>query len=134
MAVAIILRFIQLVCLAGIVIGGQQIPAFASEIRSAMDGEPWTLARLCGRAVAVTGPITIAVVLIALLELAIGSQRQESQLKAAHPNEPWLWKPQWAAKHMRLSTSRLSLVGYVSSPSICLVRYPWPLPAIKDRS
>ena len=112
MAGTIFLRIIQLICLLGIIFGVQQIPAFASEIRSVFEGEPWTLARLSGRAAAVTGPITVAVVLIALLELAIRSWKQEGPLKAAHPNEPWLWKPQWAAKHMRLSNKPL-IIGWL---------------------
>ena len=110
------------------------IPPLASEIRLAFEGEPWTLAELCGRAVAVTGPITVAVVLMALLELAIRSWKQERQLKAAHPTEPWLWKPQWAAKHMRLSNKPL-IIGWLCFFAIyLLVPCPWRLPATRDHS
>lgn len=119
MAGTIFLRILQLVCSLGIIAGLQQIPSLASEIRSVFEGEPWTLARLCGRAVAVTGPITVAVVLIALLELAVRNWKQERRLKAAYPNEPWLWKPQWAAKHMRLSNKPL-IIGWLCCFAIYL--------------
>ncbi len=112
MAATIFLRIVQLISLAGVIVAGFQLGPLSSEIRSVLAGEAVPLARLAGRIAAVTGPLAVSVVIAALLELSIRSNSQEAKLRAAHPTEPWLWKPQWAASHIRLSNKPL-VIGWL---------------------
>lgn len=124
MAVIILLRILQFLCIGGIVIGGFQFLPLSSEIGSVFEGQPLALPRLCGRIAAFTGPVAVALIVMALLEMAIRHTRQESRLKAAHPTEPWLWKPQWAAKHMRLSNKPLLIAWLCVAVLYLLVGVP----------
>lgn len=112
MAGTIVLRGLQILCLLGVVLGAREIGPLSSEIRLRLDGEPGPLPRLCVRIAAAAGPIVVSLVVMGLLEVLLRNMREERKLREAHPHEPWLWKPQWAAKHMRLSNKPL-LVGWL---------------------
>lgn len=111
MAGTIFLRFLQLACLGGVALGVLQAGPLSSEIGLAFKGEPGPIGPVAGKVAIVTGPVVISLILMFVLELTIRNMGQERKLKAAHPSQPWLWKPQWAAKHMRLSNKPL-LIGW----------------------
>jgi hypothetical protein len=44
------------------------------------------------------------------LRVALRQFRQEQELQAAHPNEPWLWRTGWASRRIE-DSSRVDLLG-----------------------
>ncbi len=106
----IALRLVQLLTLVPLLVGVWQLLPLSSEIRLAISEQSWDLGRVCLRVAAVTGPILGAALVAYLVELAIRDAKQLRQLKAAHPQEPWLHRSDWASKHMRHSNRSL-IVG-----------------------
>jgi hypothetical protein len=103
-AAVVLLRMLQLVCLTGIWIGLTQLPALITIVSEAIQQHAWTWPSICAKLAAVTGPVFVACLVIALLETVIGQLSRRRKALATNASQPWLANPMWAAQHIKLSS------------------------------
>jgi hypothetical protein len=105
-AVYIIGRFVQLSMLIPVGLGIGNAGSFFELLNGIAHGQPWDFAKFAERFALFSSPTGLGVAVIVLLELVARNDRQTRALTLRHPEEPWLWKPQWAARRIRLSNRK----------------------------
>ena len=111
------MRFIQALCLLGILIGLAQVVPLATALQA--EG-PIHWPTICWKILAITGPIVPSSLFIFGIQSLLRHAKQ-LQVNAA---EPWLANPEWAAKHMRLSNRGVIIAGVIAT--VCLVTVGLP--------
>jgi hypothetical protein len=115
----LIFSFVQLTALTGILIGCGYIPPLVRLVSAASDDQPWNVAETARLTAIVCGPVLIGLlVMIGSILYMVYLHRLRKRM-AAFPNEPWLWRTDWAAGLVRLSnrsavtTTIITTVFYV---------------------
>ena len=104
------IRFVQLIGLVLIVTGITNLPALSSEFSAAWDKQIWSLASIAPRLALVTGPLLLGTVLVQGLQAYLQSAAAIAQRRKLYPKQPWLWRPEWADRHIRLSNHPLVII------------------------
>src|SRR5215831_6103891 len=102
-AVSIILRFVQLLALIPIGLGISNAGSFFELLNGLAQGQPWDFAEFAKRLAASSSPTGLGVGLIVGLELMLRHGRRTHARSLRFPEQPWLWKPMWAERRIRLS-------------------------------
>src|SRR5271166_82227 len=110
-AISIIGRLVQLLMLIPIGLGIWNAGSFFELLNGLAHGQPWEFPKFAERLALFSSPIGLGAVLIVALEFVARKDRETSALRLRHPDQPWLWKPQWAARRTRLS-NRAFVAGF----------------------
>jgi hypothetical protein len=136
--VSIILRFVQLLALIPIGIGISNAGSFFTLLNGLAQGQPWDFAEFAKRFAVFSSPTGFGVSLIVGLELLLRQERATHARALQFPEQPWLWKPMWAERRIRLSNRTavafclfaLGVYGFVIVPVLLwmLSQKPiWPV-------
>jgi hypothetical protein len=111
-AVFIISRFVQLFMFIPIGLGISFAGSFFELLNGFAQGQPWDFAKFAERLALFSSPTGLGVALIVVLELVARKDRETRALTVRYPEQPWLWKPMWAERRIRLS-NRALVAGFV---------------------
>jgi hypothetical protein len=123
-AVSVIIRFVQLLMIVPIGIGISNAGSFFELLNGLAQGQPWNYAEFAKRLAAFSSPTGLGVALIVCLELLLRRGRVAHARALRFPEQPWLWKPMWAERRIRLSNrtavaaclAALAVFGFVMVP------------------
>src|SRR5262245_2814712 len=101
--VAVIIRFVQLLAIIPVALGISNAGSFFEILNSLAQGQPWDFAEFAKRLAAFSCPTGLGVALIVGLELILRQGRSAYARSLRFPEQPWLWKPMWAERRIRLS-------------------------------
>jgi hypothetical protein len=110
-ATTIIFRFVQLLGVLGLCVGIANARSFFELLNGLNRGQAWDFAEFAKRLAAFSSPVGIAVALIVGVELILRRGRKAHAQSLQFPGEPWLWKPMWAERRIRLSNRTPWLIG-----------------------
>lgn len=102
-AVSIIIRFVQLLAVLPIGIGISNARTFFELLDGLAQGEPWNFPEFAKRLAAFSSPTGLGVALLLGLELILRRGQVAHARALRFPEQPWLWKPMWAERRIRLS-------------------------------
>src|SRR5262249_2975058 len=123
-AVSIILRFVQLLAIVPVGLGISNAGSFFGLLNGLAHGQPWDYAEFAKRLAASSSPTGLGVGLIGGLELLLRRGRVTQARALRFPEQPWLWKPMWAERRIRLSNrasvavclAALGIFGFIIVP------------------
>ncbi len=113
-AVSIIIRFAQLLMIVPIGIGISNAGSFFELLNGLIQGQPWNYAEFAKRLAAFSSPTGLGVALIVGLELILRQGGVGDARSLRFPEKPWLWKPEWAKRRIRLS-NRTAVVAFLAA-------------------
>jgi hypothetical protein len=105
--VSIIIRFVQLLAIIPVGLGISNAGSFFELLNGLAEGQPWDFAEFAQRFAAFSSPTGFGAALIVGLELLLRRGRVAHARSLRFPEQPWLWKPMWAERHIRLSNRTL---------------------------
>jgi len=105
-AVFIITRFVQLLMIIPIGLGISFAGSFFQLLNGLAQGQPWDFAEFAERLAAFSSPTGLGVAMIGCLESMLRQERETHALPLRYPEQPWLWKPMWAERRIRLSNRK----------------------------
>lgn len=108
---SVFIRLVQVVGLALVGVGIANLPALTSEIGAAWNNQNWSIQAIAPRLAAVTGPLLLGILIVHGLQASLVSAGKISQRRMQFPNEPWLWRDDWANRHIRLSNRPLIIIA-----------------------
>ena len=122
--VSIILRFVQLLAIVPIGMGISNAQSFFDLLNGLAQGQPWDYAEFAKRLAAFSSPTALGTALIVGLELILRQGKQAETRAHLYPDQPWLWKPMWAERRIKLSNrsvvaaclAALAVYGFVLVP------------------
>lgn len=117
-------RFAQLCGLLMIINGGDYGLQLWRRLQSASAGESFTPAEWAKSIVQCTGLLIGGGVLIVFVQVMLRFWYDLDKRMAAHPNEPWLWRKDWAEKHIRLATRPAAYALAIAWLTYLLVFWP----------
>jgi hypothetical protein len=123
-AVSIIIRFVQLLAIMAVVLGISNAGSFFELLIGLAQGQPWDFAEFAKLFAAFLSPAGLGVGLIVGLELMLRQGRMTHARSLRFPEQPWLWKPMWAERRIRLTNrtpiaiclTALGIFGFVMVP------------------
>jgi hypothetical protein len=101
--VSIIIRFVQLLAIGAVGPGLANAGRFLELLNGFAQGRPWDFAEFAERLAAFSGPAGLGIALLLGLELVLRRGQVAHGRSLRFPEEPWLWKPMWAERRIRLS-------------------------------
>jgi hypothetical protein len=117
-ALSIIARFVQLLAIIPVGSGILNAGSFFELLNGLAHGQPWDFAEFTGRLALFSSPTGLGVALIVALELTLRRERIRRARKLRFPEEPWLWKPKWAERRIRLSYPK-EVAGWLAAFGAC---------------
>jgi hypothetical protein len=137
-AVSIIIRFVQLLMIFPVGIGISNAGSFFELLNGLAQGQPWNFAEFATRLALFSSPTGLGVGLIVGLEFMLRQGRMTHARSLRFPGKPWLWKPMWAERRIRISNrtavavclAMLGVYGFVLVPVLLwmLSQKPiWPV-------
>jgi hypothetical protein len=111
--VSIIIRFVQILAILPVGIGISHAGSFFELLNELAQGQPWNFAEFAPRLAAFSSPTGLGVALIVGLQLILRQGKKTHARSLRFPDQPWLWKPMWAERRIRLSnrTTILALLA-----------------------
>jgi hypothetical protein len=106
-AVSIIIRFVQLLAIIPIGLGISNAGTFFEVLNGLAQGQPWDYAEFAKRLAAFSSPTGLGVALIVGLELLLRHGRVTHARSLRFAEQPWLWRPEWAKRRIRLSNRKV---------------------------
>ncbi len=98
----VICRFVQLIGLLAVAAGGANVKPLYEAIQAIVaNQQPLDAGALAGKILPVTAPILIGLLIIYGIHLALAFWSDLDKRAAAHPNEPWMWRKEWAERHIK---------------------------------
>jgi hypothetical protein len=102
-AVAIIIRFVQLLAILPIGLGVSNAQSFFELLNGLAQGQPWNYAEFAKRLAAFSSPTGLGVALILGLQLLLRRGKAAHDRSLQFPKQPWMWEQMWADRRIRLS-------------------------------
>ncbi|ADG67713.1 hypothetical protein Plim_1883 [Planctopirus limnophila DSM 3776] len=116
--------FAQCVCVLGILIGLRFVTPLLKYASSAIQGQPWHAGELARLIALVCGPVLMGLLTFIGLSWHLWSSQVTRQRMRQYPDQPWMWRSDWAAKLIRLSNHKAILVTVISSALYGLIVAP----------
>jgi hypothetical protein len=101
--VSVVIRCLQLLALLPVWLGLSKAQSFFELLDGLAHGQPWNFAEFATQLVVFSSPTTFGLALIVGLELILRRGQVAHARALRFPEEPWLWKREWAERRIRLS-------------------------------
>jgi hypothetical protein len=107
----VICRFVQFIGLIAVLNGLASIKPLHATITDFVDGkQAFDAGALATKILPVTAPTLIGLLIIYGIQLALAFWSDLDKRVAAHPNEPWMWRKEWAEQHIKPNL-RAAVIG-----------------------
>ncbi len=112
--VVLIIRFVQLIAVLAVWAGSTNVPWLVDYLQSIANGQPWEQGEMAKRTLCVTGPIVAGAWAAVGLQYLLQHGRMLHARSLRYPDEPWMWRPEWAERRIRLSNRTAVIVCAVA--------------------
>lgn len=109
--------FVQIMGLLGILFGAGFVRPLIRTVLAARGGNPWQFSELARLTACTCGPALFGVLLILGTWAYVVFSKDLRKRVADFPEQPWLWRSDWASGIVRLS-NRSALITFVTAMSI----------------
>jgi len=96
-------RFVQVIAALAIWLGLTFASALFEYLSGIAGGQPWEMGELSMRVARFSAPITIGGFIFVGLQLCLRHGRILHERSLRYPDQPWMWRPEWAERRIRLS-------------------------------
>jgi hypothetical protein len=101
--VSVVIRFTQLLAIVPVALGLANAGSFFRLLNGLAQGQPWNFPEFATRLAAFSAPTALGLALMLGLQLLLRSGQVAHARSLRFPEQPWLWKPMWAERRIRLS-------------------------------
>lgn len=116
--------FAQCVCVLSILIGLGFVTPLLKYASSAIQGQPWHGGELARLIALVCGPVLVGLFTFVGLAWHLWSSQVTRRRMRQYPDQPWMWRSDWAEKSIRLSNYKTLWVTIIASVLYGLVVAP----------
>lgn len=99
----LVVRFCQFIGILAVLTAATFLEPLFEKIADGWAGQPWDWGEIARLTACITGPTFLGLLMIVGLGALLSFDKQSEAGERAFPDEPWMWRPMWAAKHIRLS-------------------------------
>lgn len=113
-----------MVAATAMLFGASGVPALAGQLSMVLHGEPVQAGELALQVVSVTGPLLLGSMLLVGGVWHLRSQWAMRRRVRQFPEQPWLWRTDWAAGMVRLSNTPTAVFTVLATAFYVLVLLP----------